>query len=49
MEVRLEVDGEEIELNEFVTRMIGKVVEGMVSTLRGVKEDWKVVKLEVVR
>ncbi len=49
MEVRLEVDGEEIELNEFVTKIIGKVVEGMVSTLRGVKEDWKVVRIEVVR
>ncbi|MET1124025.1 MAG: hypothetical protein ABWW66_02020 [Archaeoglobaceae archaeon] len=49
MEVRLEIDGEEIELNEFVSRIIGKTIEGMVSTLRGVKDDWKVLRIEVVR
>ena len=49
MEVRLVVDGEDIELNEFVTKMIGSVVAAMVSTLKGVSEDWKVVQIEVVR
>ena len=49
MEVRLEVDGEEVELNDFVTRIFGKTIEAMVSTLKGVKEDWSVVRIEVVR
>ncbi len=49
VEVRLVVDGEDVELNEFVTKMIGGVVEAMVSTLKGVDENWKVAKLEIVR
>lgn len=49
MEVRLEVDREEIELNDFVKKIIGKTLEGMVSTLKGVKSDWKVLRIEVVR
>ncbi len=49
LEVRLVVDGEDIELNEFVTKIVAKVIEGMVSTLKGVREDWKVVQVEVVR
>ncbi len=49
MEVRLVVDGEDIELNEFVTKMISNIIAAMVSTLKGVSEDWKVVQIEVVR
>lgn len=49
MEVRLEVDGIEIDLNDFVTKILGKTIEGMVSTLKGVKEDWRSVKIEVIR
>ncbi|WP_202319954.1 hypothetical protein [Archaeoglobus neptunius] len=49
MEVRLVVDGEDIEMNEFVTRVFGKVIEALVSTLRGVDENWDIVKIEVVR
>ncbi len=49
MEVRLVVDGEEIELNQYVMKVFGKVVEALVSTLKGVDEDWDVVQIEVVR
>ncbi len=49
MEVRLVIDGEDIELNPFVMKMIGRTIEAMVSVLRGVKEDWKILSLEVVR
>lgn len=49
MEVRLAVDGVEIELNPFVTRMIAKIVEAMATSLRGVSEDWKRIEIEVVR
>ncbi len=49
MEVRLVVDGEEIELNQYVMKVFGKVVEALVSTLKGVNEDWDVVQIEVVR
>jgi len=49
MEVRLAVDGLEIELNPFVTKMIAKLVEAMVTSLKGVDENWKKIEIEVVR
>ncbi|MEM1579041.1 MAG: hypothetical protein QXN34_00215 [Archaeoglobaceae archaeon] len=49
MEVRLVVDGVEIELNPFVTKMIAKIVEAMATSLRGVNESWRHIELEVVR
>lgn len=49
MEVRLVVDGEEIELNSFVMKIIGKVVEAMVISLKGVEENWKKIEVEVMR
>lgn len=49
MEVRLVVDGEDVKLNEFVTKVFGRVIEALVSTLRGVDEDWEIVEIEVVR
>jgi hypothetical protein len=49
MEVRLVVDGEDIEMNEFVTKIFGNVIEAMVSTLRGVNENWKVITIGIVR
>ncbi|MFN3383732.1 MAG: hypothetical protein ACK401_02410 [Archaeoglobaceae archaeon] len=49
MEVRLAVDGIEVELNPFVTKIIAKVVEAMATSLKGVNEDWRRIELEVVR
>lgn len=49
MEVRLVVDGVEIELNPFVTKMIAKIVEAMTTSLKGVEENWKRIELEVIR
>jgi hypothetical protein len=49
MEVKLVVDGEEIDLNPFVTKIMGRVVEAMISTLKGVEEDWNIVQIEIVR
>ncbi|MCS7124480.1 MAG: hypothetical protein NZ932_03585 [Candidatus Bathyarchaeota archaeon] len=49
LDVKLFVDGKEISLNEFVVRILGGTVIGAVSTLRGVKEDWKEIKIEIRR
>ncbi|MGC8998688.1 MAG: hypothetical protein ACP5JW_04735 [Candidatus Bathyarchaeia archaeon] len=49
MNVRLFVDGEEISLNRFVVRILGGTIVGAVGALRGVKEDWKEIKIEVKR
>jgi len=49
VEVKLLVDGEEVSLNKFVVKILGGTVVGAVSALRGVKEDWKEIKIEIKR
>lgn len=49
MEVRLVVDGEEIELNPFVTKVVGRVVEALATSLKGVGESWRRIEVEVVK
>lgn len=49
MDVRLLVDGEEISLNKFVVKILGGTIVGAVSALRGVREDWREIKIEVRR
>jgi len=47
LDVSVFVDGEGIRLNEFVVKFLGGPIVGAVSSLRGVKEDWKEIKIEV--
>lgn len=49
VELKIVVDKEEIEANEFVQTVIGKVIVGAVSALRGVKEDWERIEVTVKR
>ncbi len=49
LEAKLLVDGEEIDLNEFVTRILSGTVAGAVTSLRGVKKDWKTIEVKVTR
>lgn len=49
LDVKLSVDGEEISLNKFVAKFLGSTIAGAVSALRGVREDWKEIKIEVKR
>jgi hypothetical protein len=47
MEIKLKVDDKEIPLNEFVGKILAGTVVGAVTSLRGIKEDWKKIELEV--
>ena len=49
MGMKLKVDGKEIPLNEFVARFIQGTVVGGVSSLKGIKEDWKKIEIEVTK
>lgn len=49
MEVKLEVDGQEVDLNEFVSKIIGGMVAGAVGTLRGIPEKWGKIEITVER
>jgi len=47
--VKLLVDGEEIELNEFVVKILSGTIVGAVTSLRGIKKDWKEISIKVTR
>jgi len=47
LNVKLFVDGEEIDLNEFVVKVLGGTVVGAVTSLRGIKENWKQIELKI--
>jgi hypothetical protein len=49
LDVRLFVDGKEISLNKFVVKILSGTVVGAVSALRGVKEDWREIRIEIKR
>ena len=49
MEVKLLVDGKSVELNEFVVKILGGTVVGAVTSLRGMKKEWKEIKIEVTK
>lgn len=49
IKVRLTVDNDEIDVNKFVQNVIGKVIVGAVTSLKGVKEDWTEMEVAVRR
>ena len=49
LDVKLFVDGEEIDLNEFVAKMLSGTLVGAVTSLRGIKKDWKEIEVKVTR
>jgi hypothetical protein len=49
LDVKLFVDGEEIYLSEFVVKILSGTIVGAVTSLRGIKEDWKEIKVKVIR
>ena len=49
LDVKLFVDGEEIGLNEFVVKMLSGTLVGAVTSLRGIKKDWKEIEVKLAR
>ena len=47
METKLVVDGQEIPLNDFVEKILCGMLSGAVTSLRGIKEDWQKIELEI--
>ena len=47
MKMKLVIDGEEIPLNDFVGSILTGVMVGGVSALKGIKEDWKKIEIDV--
>jgi len=49
MDIKLLIDGREIPLNEFVEKILSGTIVGAVTSLRGIKEDWKKIEVEISR
>ena len=49
MDVKVVVDGKQVELNEFVVKILAGTVVGAVTSLRGIKKDWREIRIEVSR
>ena len=49
MNTKLLVDGEMIDLNEFVVKILGGTIVGAVTSLRGIKKDWKEIEIRVTK
>jgi hypothetical protein len=49
VKARLVVDGKDIDLSEFVEKILSGTIGGAVTSLRGVSTDWKKIEIEVTR
>jgi hypothetical protein len=47
MGMKLMIDSKEIPLNEFVEKILSGTIIGAVTALRGIKEDWKKIEVEI--
>jgi hypothetical protein len=47
LKMKLKVDGTEIPLNDFVEKILTGMVVGSVNALKGIKEDWTKIEVEV--
>jgi hypothetical protein len=47
VDMKLKVDGKEIPLNEFVEKILSGTVVGAVTSLKGIKENWKKIEVEI--
>ena len=49
LDVELFVDGKEIDLNEFVVKILSGALVGAVTSLREIKKDWKEIEIKVTK
>jgi hypothetical protein len=47
LKMKLMVDGVEIPLNDFVEHVLSGMVVGGVNALKGIKEGWKKIEIEI--
>lgn len=45
--LKLKVDGKSIPVNEFVEKMMKGTITGAVGALKGIKDDWKKIEIEI--
>jgi hypothetical protein len=49
MKIELLIDDKNIRLNDFVAKMLSGALLGAITSLHGVKEDWKEIQVKVTK
>lgn len=49
MKLKLQVDGNEIPLNDFVEQIFTGAIVGGVTSLKGISAEWKKIEIEISR
>lgn len=49
MELRLLVDEKDIPLNDFVSKILTGTIVGAITSLRGIREDWKRIEVKITK
>jgi hypothetical protein len=47
LSLNLKIDGKDIPLNEFVEKILGGTITGAVTSLRGIKDNWEKIEIEI--
>ena len=49
LDAKLFIDGKEVDMNEFVRKILSGTIVGAVTSLRDIKKDWKEIDIKVTR
>jgi hypothetical protein len=49
LDVKLTIDDKEIDMNDFVVKILGGTIVGAVTSLRDIKRDWKKINIIVTK
>ena len=49
MDAKLFIDGKEVDMNEFVRKILSGTIIGAVTSLRDVKKDWTEINIKITR
>jgi hypothetical protein len=49
LDAKLFIDGKEVDLNEFVRKILSGTIVGAVTSLRDIRKDWKEIDIKVKR
>ena len=47
MGIKLKVDSNEVPINGFAEQILNGIIVGAVSSLKGIKEDWKNIEIQI--
>jgi hypothetical protein len=47
--MKLKVDGKDIPLNDFVEKFVQGIIVGGITSLKGIKNDWEKIEIEVTK